>query len=129
MKKTGSPLSLTKEKVNPKLVLAYILRNVRTALINISLGIYSFLAHRIPPRKSPREQQVPKPMINDPDIEYSVEVEIVIPPGFIEDSEPPALIDLIEHMIAEGTGLDKENIKVRKFVNKTPVSRGLTGIA
>jgi hypothetical protein len=68
-------------------------------------------------------------MINEPKIEYSVEVEIIIPSDFIEDNQPPALIDLIEHMIAEGTGLDKENIKVRKFVNKTPVSRGVTGLA
>jgi len=64
------------------------------------------------------------------DVEYSVEVEIIIPHDFMEQADPPVIIDLIENMIAQGTGIDKEFITVRKFVNKTPVSRGdITGLA
>ena len=87
--------------------------------------------YRIPPRNPTRKVTVLRPMIKyEPDVEYSVEVEITIPPDFMEQAEPPVIIDLIENMISQGTGIDKQYITVRKFVNKTPVSRGdITGIA
>ena len=59
----------------------------------------------------------------EPDVEYSVEVEITIPPDFMEQAEPPVIIDLIENMISQGTGIDKQHITVRKIVQNSSKQR------
>lgn len=66
----------------------------------------------------------------DKNIEYSVEIEVDIPHDFIDSIEPPMLINMIEDLVSKSLSVDRTHVKVRKFVEKTPVnSTNITGEA